>query len=66
MGVVQEDMKVARVTSNSKDGNAILVSNYIPNPVLTSFSKVIEHIIYNHVIDFLDESSIISDIQDGF
>ena len=65
-GVVPDDMKIARITPIFKSGNPGLVNNYRPISVLSSFSKILERIVYKRIIHFLDGHSIITDAQFGF
>lgn len=65
-GVVLEDMKIARVTPIFLNGDPTMANNYRPISVLTSFSKIIERIIYDRTLQFLDKYNIVSDNQYGF
>ena len=65
-GVVPEGMEIARVTPIHKSGNVSHVNNYRPISVLTSFSKIMERVIYKRTLHFLDKHNIISDNQYGF
>ena len=65
-GVVPDGMKIARVTPIYKSGSVSHVNNYRPISVLTSFSKIMERVIYKRTLHFLDKNNIISDNQYGF
>ena len=65
-GYVPDKMKIARITPIFKSGNPNLASNYRPISVLTTFSKIIERVIYKRTIEFFDKYSILSDCQYGF
>ena len=65
-GVFADKLKIARVTPVFKKGKNTLVTNYRPIPVLPSFSKLLEHTVYNRLYKFLVESSILYQKQFGF
>ena len=65
-GIFPDDLKIAKVLPIFKAGNEQLISNYRPNSVIPFFSKVMEKIIANIIIDFLDKSNIFYDQQFGF
>ena len=54
-GDVPNDMKLARVTPVFKHGDPTVVKNYRPISVLSSFSKIIERIVYSRTLDYLDK-----------
>ena len=59
-------MKIAKVIPIYKKGNAQEVGNYRPISLLTSFSKILEKIIYKRTMSFLTEFDILSRTQFGF
>ena len=65
-GIFPDDLKIAMVLPIFKAGNEQLISNYRPISVIPFFSKVMEKIIANIIIDFLDKSNIFYDQQFGF
>ena len=65
-GVVPDDMKIARITPIFKSGDTQQVNNYRPISVLTSFSKILERIVYTCTSKFFDNHNILSDSQFGF
>ena len=65
-GVVPDDMKIARVTPIFKAGDPTIVNNYRPISVLTSFSKIIERVVYIRTVQFLDKYKTLSNNQYGF
>ena len=65
-GIFPDKMKVAKVIPVFKKGNPKLYSNYRPISVLSCFSKILERLIYNRVITFLDKHNILYDGQYGF
>ncbi|XP_073235694.1 uncharacterized protein [Porites lutea] len=65
-GVVPQEMKIARVIPLFKSGDKSLFTNYRPVSVLPVFSKFLERIVYNRLINFLNKYDILSHNQYGF
>ena len=65
-GVVPKEMKIARVIPLFKSGDNSLFTNYRPVSVLPVFSKFLERIVYNRLLDFLNKYDILSRNQYGF
>ena len=65
-GVVPDKMKIARVIPLFKSGDYRHFQNYRPISVLPIFSKLLERIVYNRIINYVDKFDIISDHQYGF
>jgi hypothetical protein len=65
-GIVPDDMKIAKIIPIYKSDDKKLVSNYRPISVLPAFSKIIERLVYNRLLDFIDKNKILSDNQYGF
>ena len=65
-GVVPQEMKIARVILLFKSGYNSLFTNYRPVSVLPVFSKFLERIVYNCLLDFLNKYDILSRNQYGF
>ena len=59
-------MKIARVVPLFKTGDLSLFTNYRPVSVLPAFSKILERIVYNRLINFLNKFNILSSNQYGF
>ena len=59
-------MKIARVIPLLKLGGRFNFTSYRPVSVLPCFSKLLERIIYNRLIRFLDKYDILFDNQYGF
>ena len=55
----------AKVVPIFKAGDTSAINNYIPISVLSFFSKVHEKIVYNHVLDFVDDNNVLYDYQYG-
>lgn len=65
-GIFPDDLKLAKVLPIYKSGSTTTLSNYRPISVLNYFSKIFEKVVYNKVINFLDEYNILVDNQFGF
>ena len=61
-----DQFKVAGVVPIHKKGSSFLVSNYRPISLLSIFNKVIEQLMYNRIISYLDKFSILQNNQFGF
>jgi hypothetical protein len=59
-------MKIAKVRPIHKKGWKQEISNCRPISVLTAFSKILETLIYNRVMSFLNKHNLISEAQNGF
>ena len=57
-GIVPNTLKVSQVTPVYKNGDATDPANYRPISTLSSFSKVFEKLIYNHLYTFLEKYGI--------
>ena len=62
-GLVPDQFKVARVVPIHKKGSSFLVSNYRPISLLSIFNKVIEKLMYNRIISYLEKFSILHNNQ---
>lgn len=65
-GVVPDNTKVARIIPVFKSGSNSLPSNYRPISILPCFSKILEKLVYNRLIVFIDKHNVISSSQFGF
>jgi hypothetical protein len=65
-GIVPDDLKIAKIIPVFKSEEKRIVSNYRPISVLPAFSKILERLIYNRLMDFIEQHNIISDSQYGF
>ena len=57
-GIFPDELNVAKVFPIYKSGDKKCISNYRPISVLSFFSKVFEKVMYNHLIDFIDDNNI--------
>ena len=65
-GVVPRHMKIAKVVPIFKKGDPQLLTNYRPISLLSSFSKILEKLVYIRVIKFFNRTNIFSHFQFGF
>ena len=65
-GIFPDKLKIARVTPVFKSGDKCELSNYRPISVLPCFSKILEKIVYNRTVKFLDRNNILGSYQYGF
>ena len=62
-GIVTKQLKIARVIPLFKSGEQDIFTNYRPGSVLPAFSKILERVMYNCLLRFLHNHSILSDNQ---
>ena len=65
-GVVPIQLKIARIVPSFKTGGKSLFSNYRPISILPSFSRILEKLFYDRIIDYLIKYKILFDDQFGF
>ena len=65
-GIFPDELKIAKVIPIFKDGDKTDIANYRPISVLSFFSKIFEKIMYNCLINFIEEHNIIYKFQFGF
>jgi retron-type reverse transcriptase len=65
-GVVPKDLKLAKVVPIYKKKDAKLYSNYRPVSILPCFSKILERLIFNRCLSFIDKYNILNKDQFGF
>ena len=65
-GIVPDDMKIAKVVPIYKAADSSLIKKYRPISLLTSFSKLLEKLMYNKVIYFLNVNNVLYEHQYGF
>jgi uncharacterized protein YktA (UPF0223 family) len=65
-GIFPDQLKVAKVIPLYKKGDRKDVGNYRPIALLSVFSKLLEKLMYNRVISFIEQNKIITEAQHGF
>ena len=65
-GYFPEELKLGCITPIYKKVEKDLIENYRPVCSLSPFSKIMERIIYDRMITFIDKNKIFSDSQFGF
>ena len=65
-GIVPKEMKIAKVIPIYKAADPSLLKNYRPVSLLTAFSKLIEKLMFNKLISFLNSNSSLYKHQYGF
>ena len=65
--IVPDEMKVACIVPSFKSGDSATFTNYRPvSDILPSFSKFLERIVYNRLLNYIDKNKILCDSQYGF
>ena len=57
---------ISRVKPLYKSGDPLQFNNYRPVSLLPSLSKIFKHVIFDHIISYLTENSLLSSEQFGF
>ena len=65
-GIFPQELKIARVIPLFKSGDAMLFSNYRPVSVLPLFSKILERLMYNRLVYFINKHDHLCKFQFGF
>ena len=65
-GVVPEQLKIAKVIPIYKKDDPEVFSNYRPVSVLPCFSKILERIMFNRCMNYIDKNNILNEKQFGF
>ena len=65
-GIVPSDMKLASIIPVFKKGSQTCLSNYRPISLLSAFHKLLEKLMFNRLINFLENHDILYDKQFGF
>ena len=66
LGVFPHALKIANVVPIHKANDDMVFSNYKPVSVLPVFSKLLVRLVYNRVIDFINNNRILYGYQFGF
>ena len=65
-GVFPNELKIAKVIPLFKSGDTMIFSNYRPVSVLPVFSKILERLMYNRLLGFINKHKILYMYQFGF
>ena len=65
-GDVPDQLKIAKVIPIFKKDDASIFSNYRPVSVLPCFSKILERLVFNRCIEFIDDKNLLNEKQFGF
>ena len=65
-GIVPEMSKIAKVVPIYKKDDAEKFSNYQPVSLLPCFSKILERLVFNRCVEYIDIHEILNDKQFGF
>lgn len=65
-GRFPENFKTAKVCPIFKKGEKQNIENYRPISLLSGFSKILERVMYNRLISFLESNNVLSNSQYGF
>ncbi len=66
LGLIPDELKIARVTPIFKAGDKTQLVNYRPISILPALSKIFERLMYNRLSAFLDKYNILTPNQFGF
>jgi hypothetical protein len=66
LNYVPDQWKLAKLVPLYKNGDATLETNYRPISLLSTFSKVLEKVVYSQTYNFLDRNNLIYKHQHGF
>jgi hypothetical protein len=59
-------LKIAKIIPVHKKGNTRDINNYRPIASLSVFSKLLEKLVYNRLVAFIERNWILTDAQHGF
>lgn len=65
-GSVPNELKVAKVIPLFKKDDCMLLTNYRPVSILPVFSKILEKLMYNRLLNFLNKHNVLYEYQFGF
>ena len=65
-GIVPEKLKIAKVIPIYKKQDAEVFSNYRPVSLLPCFSKILERLVFDKCVNYIDTHEILNDKQFGF
>ena len=65
-GEVPEIFKISKVTPIFKSGSLSELGNYRPIAVISPFSKVLERLVYDQLVSYLEKECLLFNFQFGF
>ena len=65
-GIFPDSLKIAKVIPIYKSGEKDIFSNYRPISVLCTFSKLLETVFYNRLVNYVNSNNILTESQYGF
>ena len=65
-GIFPDELKIANVVPIFKSGDDMVFSNYRPVSVLPIFSKLLEGLVYNRLVESINDNKLLYDFQFGF
>ena len=65
-GIFPSELKIANVVPIFKSSDEMIFSNYRPVSVLPVFSKVLERLMYNRLITYINQNHLLYNLQFGF
>ena len=65
-GVFPDDLKIAVVSPVYKAKDPMYFNSYRPISLLSVFSKILERLMYNRLLKFIDKNNLLNEFQFGF
>ena len=65
-GIFPDQLKIAKVVPVYKKGDKKDVQNYRPIALLSAFSKLLEKLVYNRLMAFIEGNGVLTEAQHGF
>ena len=65
-GIFPRELKVAKVIALFKSQNSMMFDNYRPVSILPVFSKILEKLMYNRILSFINKHKVLFEYQFGF
>ena len=65
-GIVPEQLKLAKVIPIYKKEDPKIFSNYRPVSVLPCFSKILDRLVFNRCMDYINKNDLLNEKQFGF
>ena len=66
LGIFPDQLKIAMVIPLYKKGNKNYISNYRSIAQLSVFSKLLEKLMYNRLMKFIEGNEVLTEAQHGF